>query len=120
MAMQVEIVEIDNILVVTIQGETNVGDIKKILDQTRNDTGYTHTARLWDFRKSSFAFSQEEVIDLASYASMGDVKPGKVAMLVKEDLSFGVSRIYEVFRHTNMTQVNVFRKKPEAIAWLRE
>jgi hypothetical protein len=41
-------------------------------------------------------------------------------MLVKEDLSFAVSRIYEVFRNTDLTETNVFRDKTEAVAWLRE
>ena len=40
-------------------------------------------------------------------------------MLVNEDLSFGVSRVYEVFRNTDLTETNVFRDKAEAVAWLR-
>ena len=35
--------------------------------------------------------------------------------LEKEDLSFGVSRIYEVFRQTDRTELNVFRDIAEAL-----
>jgi hypothetical protein len=120
MGMTFEITEMQDILVVSIKGNPSVDEIKQILDQTRNTSGYSHSARLWDFRESSFSFSQNEVLDIASYASAADSRPGKVAMLVKEDLSFGVSRIYEAFRKTNLTETNVFRDKTEALAWLRE
>ena len=120
MVMTFEITEMQDILVVSIKGNPSVDDIKQILDQTRNTSGYSHNARLWDFRKSNFSFSQNEILDIASYASAADSRPGKVAMLVKEDLSFGVSRIYEVFRNTDLTETNVFRDKEKAVAWLRE
>lgn len=120
MGMTFEITEMQDILVVSIKGNPGVDDIKHILDQIRNDSGYIHSARLWDFQESSFNFSQNEVLDIASYASTADRQPSKVAMLVKEDLSFAVSRIYEAFRNTDLTETNVFRDKTEAVAWLRE
>lgn len=120
MNMSFEISELDGILLVAIKGNPGVDDIKRILDKTRDGCGYSHAARLWDFREAGFSFSQNDVIDIATYASGADDRPSKVAMLVSEDLSFGVSRIYEAFRHTNLTQCNVFRDKSEAIAWLQE
>ena len=119
MEMTYDITEMENILVVAIKGNARVDGIKHILDQIRNDAGYTHSARLWDFQESSFNFSQSDVLDIAAYASTGDNRPAKVAMLVNEDLSFGVSRVYEVFRNTDLTETNVFRDKKEALAWLR-
>ncbi len=119
MRMTYELTEVQDILVVSIKGNPGVDDIKHILDRIRNESGYSHSARLWDFQESSFSFSQNEVLDIAAYASTGDIRPAKVAMLVKEDLSFGVSRIYEVFRNTDLTETNVFRDKTEALAWLR-
>jgi hypothetical protein len=66
MAMTFEITEMQDILVVSIKGNPRVDDIKQILDQTRNTSGYSHSTRLWDFRESSFSFSQNEVLDIAS------------------------------------------------------
>ena len=120
MGMTYELSEIENVLVVSIKGNPGVDDIKHILDQIRNESGYSHSARLWDFQESGFDFSQDEVLDIAAYASAGDIRPAKVAMLVREDLSFGVSRIYEAFRNTDLTEINVFRDKTEALAWLLE
>jgi hypothetical protein len=120
MSMIFKITEMQDILVISITGDPCVDDIKQILDQIQNASGYTHSARLWDFQASSFTFSQNEVLDIASYASTSDRRPAKVAMLVKEDLSYGVSRMYEVFRNTDLTQINVFKDKTEAVRWLRE
>ena len=120
MNMSFEISEQDDILLVSIKGNPSVDDIKRILDKTRDTTGYSHPARLWDFRDASFNFSQHEIIDIAAYASVADDRQSRVAMLVSEDLSFGVSRIYEAFRHNNLTRINVFRDKTDAIAWLQE
>ena len=41
-------------------------------------------------------------------------------MLVNQDLSFGVSRMYEAYRKSSMTDVKVFREEAEAIDWLLE
>ncbi len=119
MGMTYEIAEMEDVQVVSIKGKPSVDDIKHILDEIQNESGYSHSARLWDFQESSFNFSQSEVLDIASYASAGDNRSAKVAMLVKEDLSFGVSRVYEVFRHTDLTEIKVFKDKIEALAWLR-
>jgi len=120
MNMSYDISDLEDILLVTIKGNPTVDDIKQILDETRSGSGYSHTARLWDFSDSRFNFSQNEILDIASYASFSDDRPSRVAILVSEDLSFGVSRIYEAFRHSDLTKINVFRDKAEAIAWLQE
>ena len=120
MNMSFDISEQDDILLVTIKGNPSVDDIKHILDNTRDSSGYSHNARLWDFREAAFNFSQHEIIDIAAYASLADEQPSRVAMLVSEDLSFGVSRIYEAFRYNDLTRINVFRDKAQAIAWLQE
>jgi hypothetical protein len=120
MSMTYEITDMQDILVVSFKGNPGVDDIKRILDQIQDESGYSHSYRLWDFQESSFTFSQNELLDIALHASTADNRPAKVAMLVKEDLSFGVSRVYEVFRQTDLTEINVFRNKSEAVAWLRK
>jgi len=120
MNMSFEISAQEDILLVAIKGKPSVDDIKLLLDKTRGASGYSHNARLWDFRDARFNFSQHEIIDIATYAATADNRPARVALLVSGDLSFGVSRIYEAFRHNNLTRINVFRNEAEAIAWLQE
>ena len=114
-----DIKELQGVLMVSIEGSPDVEDIKQILDRIQTEPGYAHPARLWDFQKSIFNFSQNEIFDIASHAAAGEHQPAKLAILVKEDLSFGVSRMYEVFRNSDLTETNVFRDKTEALAWLR-
>ena len=115
-----DIYEKDGVLFINIEGDPTVQDIKKALDKTRDKSGYSNLSRLWDFRKTAFDFSAEELEEIASHASSADHDPSRVAILVSQDLSFGVSRMYEVYRKNTLTDVNVFRDEPEAIAWLVE
>jgi len=114
-----EISERSQLLVVTLFGQPTADDIKRILSETRTDSGYVHTTRLWDFRRAEFNLSTQDLQQVAAYAAMADTTPGKVAILVDQDLSYGVSRVYGSFRSTEVTQVSVFRSEPEAIAWLK-
>lgn len=115
-----DIFEKDGILHISIQGDPTVSHIKQALDQTRGETGYSNLSRLWDFRKSSFNFTADELEEIASHASSADLDPARVAMLVSHDLSYGVSRIYEAYRKSAVTDVKVFRDEAEARKWLLE
>ena len=113
-----DIFEKKGVLFICIEGDPTVSDIKQALDQTRDDSGYSNLSRLWDFRKAAFDFSAEELEEIASHASSADLDPSRVAMLVSQDLSYGVSRMYEAYRKSSMTDVKVFRDEAEAIEWL--
>ena len=115
-----DIYEKKGILFISIEGDPTVDDIKQTLNQTRGASGYNHLSRLWDFRRASFDFSAEELEEIASHASTADIAPARVAMLVNQDLSFGVSRMYEAYRKSPITDVKVFREEDEAIDWLLE
>lgn len=115
-----DIFEKDGVLHIAVQGDPTVSDIKQTLDQTRDASGYNNLARLWDFRKSSFEFTAEELEEIASHASTADLDPARVAMLVSQDLSYGVSRIYEAYRKSALTDVKVFRDEAAALEWLLE
>jgi hypothetical protein len=113
-----DIFEKKGVLFICIEGDPTVDDIKQALDQTRDESGYNHLSRLWDFRKASFDFNAEELEEIASHASTADLDPSRVAMLVSKDLSYGVSRMYEAYRKNPVTDVKVFREESEALEWL--
>ena len=120
MKAKFDIYEKNGVLFISIEGDPTVSDIKQALDQTRDESGYSNLARLWDFRKSSFDFTAEELEEIASHASSADIDPARVAMLVSQDLSYGVSRIYEAYRKSALTDVKVFRDEADAIEWFLE
>ena len=113
-----DIFEKDGVLVIAIAVDPTVEDIKRALSKTRDASGYRNMSRLWDFREAAFDFSMEELEEIASFASSADAAPARVAMLVGQDLSFGVSRMYGAYRENTLTEVKVFRHEPEALAWL--
>ena len=99
--------------------EPSAGGIIEILHQTQGSAGFTHSSRLWDFRKAVFNLSNDDLRKVATFATRGEGPAGRLALLVSIDLSFGVSRIYETYRKSEKTRVKVFRKKQEAVQWLK-
>lgn len=108
----------EGVLIISITGDPTISEIKREIDQTRDESGYSSPSRLWDFRQASFDFPAEELEEIASHASSADLNPARLAMLVSKDLSYGVSRMYEAYRKSSLTDVKVFRDEAEAIKWL--
>ena len=77
--------------------------------------------RLYDFSAGLQALSMDQVCSLAEYSKSLPTAPGsKVAIVAPDDLSFGLARMFEVYREDGVLQNTVFRNFEEAIAWLRE
>jgi hypothetical protein len=108
------------ILRVVIAGKPTAEELIQNLKKIQSEPGYSHDLRLWDFRNSNFNLTKEELEQVAAQASSADSRPGKVAMLVKGDLAFGLARMYEMYRNSELTEVEVFRDESEALAWLGE
>ena len=45
--------------------------------------------------------------------------PSKVAVIAPDDLSFGLSRVYEVYREKDEIELKVFRTEQKGIEWLK-
>ena len=106
----------NDILTVRFYQEPSKEDIHKALIEISEK--HTITKRLWDFSEVKFDLSQDQLKDIANLAKNLFSQPSKVAMVASKDLSFGVSRIYEVFREDNRTEVKVFRNVEDARRWL--
>ena len=111
--------EKSGVLVVTVTAVPTADELIEVLTEIRNDTGYTHQLRLWDFRKSEFNPSDSELKKIAMHAAGGDEGPSKIAMLVGSDFSYGMSRMYYAYRSNEKAEVNVFRDEADAMNWLR-
>lgn len=108
------------ILYVRATGVPTADEIIQVLKQIQDGTSYTHKLRLWDYRNADFKLEKGELERVSNQASKADGEPGKVAMLVNEDLAFGLARMYEVYRESAFTNVEVFREESKAVAWLLE
>jgi len=94
-----------------------IDDLKAAADEIV--AGHPHERRLWDFRDVSYRFSMVELNAISSYGKHKLPQPSRVAILVSDDLAFGIGRQYEVSRSVpKHTQVRVFRDEQAALMWL--
>lgn len=75
--------------------------------------------RLWDFA-FGVDYSQEDVVEIATKGKAMWPAPSKGAIVVPDDLSFGVMRMHDVYREKEQLETRTFRKRQEAMAWLNE
>ena len=81
---------------------------------------YQNDLRLWDFSIFGLSLSNSQLEKLAEYGKRRFTNPSRVAIVASEDLTFGLSRMYEVYREEDRLQFKVFRTELEARQWLLE
>ena len=122
MAIRIEIDASAHLRIVTFEGEISDSDVLETFgtlwqspdyDPSLNEfydcSGITHT----DVRG-------EEMRKIASLnLDLNREGPGvKVAMYAPTDVAFGLIRMYQVFVENSASELQVFRDRAEALAWL--
>ncbi len=74
--------------------------------------------RLWVF-EAGINFSYDEIVEIAKHGKVVWPVPSMAAIVVPDDLSFGLARVHDVYREQKGSEVRVFRTETEAIAWLK-
>ena len=105
--------------VVVIRIVANV-DANALIDAMGDIVAATHnySRRLWDF-SAGVHFSNQQIQEIASKGRLWPA-PARVAYLASDDLSFGLSRMYQVYSEREQFETLVFRNKQEALNWLRQ
>lgn len=98
--------------------EPGVEDLCNAIDNVAEN--HQSDLRLWDFSDSGLSFSNSQLEQVAEYGKRKFTKSARVAILAPEDFTFGLSRIYEVYREEDKLQFKVFRTELEARHWLLE
>ena len=81
---------------------------------------------LIDFRGLDKIEVTTEGLEAVAYAAAGmdeQIEPSRFAIVIRDTLSFGLSRMYEAFRemHAKSTrQIMIFNQLEQALAWLDE
>ncbi|MCF8070725.1 MAG: hypothetical protein K9L30_19260 [Desulfobacterales bacterium] len=75
--------------------------------------------RLWELKKG-IVIDNSQIEEIAQYGEEIWPVPSKAAIVAPDDLSFGLSRVHDVYRDQNKRKTMVFRTKQEAIKWLKE
>ena len=79
---------------------------------------YPGELRLWDL-SCGLSLTNDQVQQLAEYGKSRLYKPARLAIVAPQDLSFGLLRMYEVYRKEDHINQRVFRNEQEARDWLK-
>ncbi len=75
--------------------------------------------RLYVMIQAEVMLSTAEVREGAKIARSYEYQPSRVAVVAPGSITYGISRIFKVFRESEQTEFDVFRELDEARAWLR-
>lgn len=113
--------EKQNLTTFEVNGAVSGQDLIKVVEDlySENPTEYV----LFDFsRASKLNISHDEIKQIVLHIkNFGNIrKKGKTALVAPDDLSFGISRIFQTFSETYETSIEnkVFRRKDESLIWL--
>ena len=76
--------------------------------------------RLYVMIDAEILLSTAEVREGADYAKSMNNQPERIAVVAPREISYGISRIFKVFRDSPVTELRVFRELDEARDWLLE
>jgi hypothetical protein len=115
--------EAKDLTVFKVSGELNFEAVMPFVKAFYDGTPTRHV--VWDMTDVSEAdFSSEQVEQIAGLPSrfQGKRAEGKTALVVKKDILFGLSRMFEI--HSNVRQapfpIGVFRNLEDAYKWIEE
>ena len=111
-------------LVVFSVGERfDLKEYLSVMDACLLDPEYTRNMdALWDFRDTvASSLQKDEIVQLAEYSSSYTNRRGeswRAALLVSNDLSYGLARMFEAYVNVAQNEVMVFRDPAAALKWL--
>lgn len=108
--------------VVAFEGDVSLDDIRSYRSSLAGDPAWRKEFRqLVDVRSAGLkALSAEAVRSLADRAEELDpvLGFGKVAVVVSQDLHYGLARMYQAMSEGSAREVEVFRDPDSALSWL--
>ena len=108
----------DGITHVSFHGTPDLQDFFDAVDEVLQH-GHVRL-RLWDLA-NGMELPTEKIRKLAEYAKLRfSAVHAKVAIVAPDDLSFGLTRVYDVYREDSNVEQMIFRNKEQAISWLKE
>ena len=109
----------DDILIITYDEKTSVQDAKASISEVASIP--ENNKRLYDCTKLDFASStMEDVKELVQH-SLGKFSPGSIkAVVVADDLGYGLNRAFEGMRFEEKIESMVFRSKADALEWIKK
>ena len=105
-----------NLLVIRFTSVCTVESLTMAIDSIASYPG--HYSRLWDF-STGIDLPNQQLKEIAHYVRKKLDYPARVAVVAPADLTFGLMRMYEVYREDKGLEFRVFREEASALTWLR-
>ncbi len=107
----------DDIVRVDFLGSPERDDMVALMDELGNMPN--SSLRLYVMIKAEILLSTAEVREGADIARSYEYQPSRIAVVAPGSITYGISRIFKVFRESDNTEFSVFRELEEARNWLR-
>ena len=120
MSLEISTQEESAYLRITLKGEMTLESAEELGPHLFADGKFLSARRLYDLRECVLKADSAQLKVLANQATRYNLEPSKVALLVLDDLSFGLSRMYEAIRSADNIELNVFKMESAAIDWLTD
>lgn len=108
---------VGNITTIRLHRSLTLSEVLSVIDEVaRSDIS---NRRLWDLT-DNFDFASDEIAQIAARGRAHWPSSSRVAYVAANSLSFGLLRVFEVFREQENYETKVFREEQPALEWLRE
>lgn len=118
------LVSFDEVGVVTVvvTGDISIEDALEAVAGIYDDTRFRLPSRiLWDLAEGQFSWTPSEIRVFADFVSQNRPEgQGRAAVLVSDERSFGLTRMYELMTGDTPVEAVSFRDRGPAIEWLNE
>jgi hypothetical protein len=110
------------LIVICNWGETSLEEIIKRSQEMQADPDYSATFDvISDNTHLESQLTSEEIRRLSEHQPEAKLFPGKVAIIAPADVTFGLSRMYQMLRcYDGPKEIRVFRDTNSALAWLEK
>jgi hypothetical protein len=112
---------LDTIAIITLRGKIKADEIIDTLGVLFKNPDYVSGCSIWDFSRALGESSYNEIRKIAQFAShnRGERPRGRVAIIVKSILHFGLSRIYQSLTDNSPFDLEIFRSFDKALTWIK-
>ena len=115
MAQKYSIDTTDGVTTVRFFNKPEFDDICNAIDDVAEN--YLSPLRLWDL-SFGLNLTDTQLRQVAAYGKARFSIPSRIAIVAPKDLTFGMSRMYAVYREDDLVEEKIFRAEEEARSWL--
>jgi len=107
----------DGVTTIHMRKKASLEDVRQAFDEmSRNNPSHL---RLW-YLEAGWDLTTAQIKEFATYTKANSENEIKVAVVTNEDLSYGLTRMFNVYREDGKFNQQNFFSLPEAMAWLKQ